>query len=399
MLFPPPAQVYSPPKKDMSWTGLPEFADDTITDYSRPSPTIESNSSDLQNSNSSISDHKESSKSIMSKPMIKFIKAADCPGVIKNNKTKTTRKPPVKYAEIYRNTIKSPKKARDLIRTRKDSDTMLFPPPAQVYSPPKKDMSWIGLPEFADDTITDYSRPSPTIESNSSDLQNSNSSVSNHKASLESIMSKPMIKFVKAADCPEVIKNNKTETARKPPVKYAKMYRNTTKSPKVRGNQRNWNNLKTQQLGKDFVMKNKACFNCGQFDHLAYNYSLWVEKGKTWAKNSYTHKSMSPRTIFRNTGITSSVNRPNMNVALPKRTSFAKSAHSYVRMPFHGRSTISTQSQVPRVPTITKRFPIVDSKFSTVKSTFSADWGNKGKLLKPLLVGFGDLYRTLLKNI
>nr|GFD18231.1 hypothetical protein [Tanacetum cinerariifolium] len=40
---PPPAQVYSPPKKDMSWTGLPEFADYTITDYSRPLPTIESN--------------------------------------------------------------------------------------------------------------------------------------------------------------------------------------------------------------------------------------------------------------------------------------------------------------------------------------------------------------------
>nr|GEX05569.1 hypothetical protein [Tanacetum cinerariifolium] len=27
---PPPAQVYSPPKKDMSLTGLPEFVDDTI---------------------------------------------------------------------------------------------------------------------------------------------------------------------------------------------------------------------------------------------------------------------------------------------------------------------------------------------------------------------------------
>nr|GEX16593.1 ribonuclease H-like domain-containing protein [Tanacetum cinerariifolium] len=30
---PPPGQVYSPLKKDMSWTGLPEFVDDTITDY------------------------------------------------------------------------------------------------------------------------------------------------------------------------------------------------------------------------------------------------------------------------------------------------------------------------------------------------------------------------------
>nr|GEV92252.1 putative ribonuclease H-like domain-containing protein [Tanacetum cinerariifolium] len=43
----PPAQVYSPPKKDLSWTGLPEFKDDIITDYSRPSPAIESNISYL----------------------------------------------------------------------------------------------------------------------------------------------------------------------------------------------------------------------------------------------------------------------------------------------------------------------------------------------------------------
>nr|GFA75585.1 hypothetical protein [Tanacetum cinerariifolium] len=53
---PPPAQVYSPPKKDMSWTGLHEFADDTITDYSRPSPAIKSNSDDLQNRNPSVTE-------------------------------------------------------------------------------------------------------------------------------------------------------------------------------------------------------------------------------------------------------------------------------------------------------------------------------------------------------
>nr|GFC70372.1 hypothetical protein [Tanacetum cinerariifolium] len=27
-------------KKDLSWTGLPEFVDDTVTDYSRPSSTV-----------------------------------------------------------------------------------------------------------------------------------------------------------------------------------------------------------------------------------------------------------------------------------------------------------------------------------------------------------------------
>nr|GFC06225.1 hypothetical protein [Tanacetum cinerariifolium] len=37
---PPAADLYLSPKKDLSWTGLPEFVDDTVTDYSRPSLTI-----------------------------------------------------------------------------------------------------------------------------------------------------------------------------------------------------------------------------------------------------------------------------------------------------------------------------------------------------------------------
>nr|GEU97677.1 ubiquitin hydrolase [Tanacetum cinerariifolium] len=73
--------------------------------------------------------------------------------------------------------------------------------------------------------------PPSCSKSNSSDLQNNNSSVSKHRESSESIMSKPMIKFVKAADCADV-KTNKVEAARKPSVKYAEMYRNTHKSPK-----------------------------------------------------------------------------------------------------------------------------------------------------------------------
>nr|GEW29490.1 retrotransposon Orf1 [Tanacetum cinerariifolium] len=172
-----------------------------------------------------------------------------------------------------------------------------------------------GLPEFADDTITDYSRPSPSIESNSSDLQDSNSSVFEHGESSSSIMSKPKIKFVKAANCAEV-KTNKVETARKPPVKYAEMYRNTTKSLKVRGNQRNWNNLMNQRFGSNFVMKNKACFKCGHFDHLAYDYGVWVEKGKSWPKKNFAHKNVTPRADFFKTSSVSVVRR--VNTAAPR---------------------------------------------------------------------------------
>nr|GFB85640.1 ubiquitin hydrolase [Tanacetum cinerariifolium] len=192
-----------------------------------------------------------------------------------------------------------------------------------------------------------------------------------------------MIKFVKAADSPTDIKTNKVKAARKPSIKYAEMYRNTHKSPKVRGNQRNWNNLKTQQLDKDFVMKNKACFKCGHFDHLAYDCAVWVNKGKSWPKNNYTHKSMSPRIVFYKTDRTPAVvNRTHMNVAQLKRTSFAKPEHSYVRRPFQRKSAVRTQFRVPRVSTVNTKFPTIDTKFSTVMSTFTAGLGNKRKAVK-----------------
>nr|GEX26372.1 hypothetical protein [Tanacetum cinerariifolium] len=181
--------------------------------------------------------------------------------------------------------------------------------------------------------------PSPSIESNISDLQNSNSSVSKHGESSSSIMSNPMIKFVKASDSPTVIKTNKVETARKSSIKYAEMYGNTSKSLKVRG--------------------------------------------KTWPKNNFAHKNVTPIADLLKTDRTPiAVNRTNMNVAQPKRTSFAKTAHSYVRRPFQGKSAVRTQFRVPRVSTVTKKFPTVESKFSTAKSTSTADLGNKGKAVK-----------------
>nr|GFC79102.1 hypothetical protein [Tanacetum cinerariifolium] len=64
------------------------------------------------------------------------------------------------------------------------------------------------LLEFADDTVINYSRPSPAIESTSGDVQNRNTSDTKTKASPSTISPKPFIKFVKAADRP---KENKTD--------------------------------------------------------------------------------------------------------------------------------------------------------------------------------------------
>nr|GEZ27287.1 hypothetical protein [Tanacetum cinerariifolium] len=93
------------------------------------------------------------------------------------------------------------------------------PSPAQIYSSSKKDLSWTGLSEFADDTVTDYSRPSPTMESTSGDDQNRNPSVFETDASPSTITPKPFIKFVKPNDSLSKIKTCKTETPKKPPVK------------------------------------------------------------------------------------------------------------------------------------------------------------------------------------
>nr|GEW72270.1 copia protein [Tanacetum cinerariifolium] len=355
---------------------LPEFVDDTITDYSMPSPSI--------------------------KPMIKFVKAADSPTVIKTNKVETVRKPSVKYAEMYRNTSKSPK---DSGCSRHMTGNISYLSDYELYDggyvsfgqgggkiiskEPKKisdalkDLSWVeamqlvefknqeikfcekirglefkveskanriknltneletlkkekegldskltsfksatkdlenlirsqrsdkikeglGLPEFEDYTITNYTRPSPSVESNLNDLQNNSSSISRNEESHSSILSKPEIKFVKPADSLTVVKTDKKETIRKPSVKYAKMYKKTSKRSNV--------------------------------------------KGRTWAKNNYTHKCRSPITVFNKTSRPPmSTNRPNMNAAQPKRTSFYKPAHSYVNRPFQRKLAGNSQNNV-----------------------------------------------------
>ncbi|GKG11642.1 hypothetical protein Tco_0343042, partial [Tanacetum coccineum] len=108
-----------------------------------------------------------------------------------------------------------------------------------------------------------YSRPTPSIDVSKdvSDEQkaiwkSNSTSFSEQGGSVGNVVSKPMIRFVKETGCPSVSKVNNTKESRKPTVKYAEMYR----SQRPRGNQRNWNNQKSQQLGSDFMMIKKACY-------------------------------------------------------------------------------------------------------------------------------------------
>nr|GEX93330.1 reverse transcriptase domain-containing protein [Tanacetum cinerariifolium] len=95
------------------------------------------------------------------------------------------------------------------------------------------------------DNLIESQRPSPTVGSTSGDYQNRNSSASKNGESTDSILSKPAVKFVEAT---KRSTTNKVETVKKPSVRYAELYRKTNKKPTVRGNQRNWNNLRSHQL-------------------------------------------------------------------------------------------------------------------------------------------------------
>nr|GEX06027.1 hypothetical protein [Tanacetum cinerariifolium]GEX07237.1 hypothetical protein [Tanacetum cinerariifolium] len=192
-------------------------------------------------------------------------------------------------------------------------------------------------------------KPSPAIENNSDDLQNKNPSITETGASSSTILSKPTINFMKAAERPTESKTDKVKTAKNPTVKYVELYRKTSKRSNVRGNQRNWNNLKSQQLGKNFVMK-KVCYNYGGVDHLSCDCDLWMKRGKSSPRNNYTYKSMPPRpATHKSYRPPMRPIRPNMNAAQLKRTSFYKPTHSYAQRPFQGKSTNRTQFQALRV--------------------------------------------------
>nr|GEZ17217.1 hypothetical protein [Tanacetum cinerariifolium] len=226
---------------------------------------------------------------------------------------------------------------------------VVHPPPTQLYSSPKKDLSWTGLPECKDDTITDYSRPEPTVESYPDDDKKRNPSVSKTVAS--PIIPKPFVKFVKASDSQSKSKTDETETPKKSPVKKR------------------------------------------------------VKRGTTRSQNN-TYKSPTHRpSVHRPHGPPMRPIRSNMNVARPNRTSFNKPAHSYTNRPFQRKATVRSQYRAPWVPTVNRNFPPVNRNFSTGSRNFptanrkfhtasrkfptsstkfsTTDMGMKGKAIKP----------------
>ncbi|GKA82440.1 hypothetical protein Tco_0789188 [Tanacetum coccineum] len=160
------------------------------------------------------------------------------------------------------------------------------------------------------------------------------------------------------------------------PVKYAEIYR--SQSP--RGNQRNWNNQKFQQLGSDFVMYNKTCFVCGSFDHVQTNCNYYqkerVVSGNNYTRVNYnysakkvhlsTHRNMVPKAVLMKTGLRSLNTARPVNTAHPKTTvysakpmsHFSKSAQSTVKRPYQIRTTLTNKNFSQKVNTAKGKFYI-----------------------------------------
>nr|GFA20071.1 hypothetical protein [Tanacetum cinerariifolium] len=126
------------------------------------------------------------------------------------------------------------------------------------------------LPEFVDDTVTDYSKPSHTVASTSAEGQNKDSSTSEDVASPN--RPKPFVKFVKPKDSQSESKTNKQETPKKPQVKYAEQYRHSNKKPK--GNQRKRVQRETSRSQNHAYMEEIFPLSIGNFPQLPENLPL-----------------------------------------------------------------------------------------------------------------------------
>ncbi|GJU69375.1 putative ribonuclease H-like domain-containing protein [Tanacetum coccineum] len=246
------------------------------------------------------------------------------------------------------------------------------PPHPLIYNRPNKlDLSYSGLDEFKEPEFKGYGPENSKQESNVvCDKESDNSKENSDESLVEEQVSQDKSSFVESS--PNVDKetvfpvNKKVEFTKpknhekpvKKSVRYAEMYR--SQSP--RGNQRNWNGQKSNQLGKDFVMYNKACFICGSFNHLQINCDNHQRRGIV-SRNSYNmvdaktthpsvHRNMSPKAILLKTSLTPLNTIRPVNTAHPKtavhsaksKTYFSKQVQSTAKRPFYKQTTLTRRS-------------------------------------------------------
>ncbi|GJZ54002.1 hypothetical protein Tco_0608887 [Tanacetum coccineum] len=226
------------------------------------------------------------------------------------------------------------------------------PPLTGLFAPPIIDLSHSGIEQFKEPEFVGYGVKVDKIVSENSSVEIKKTPdaliikewVSDDEEQDESPVMVEKKTVVPTIPKVNVVKSKQQEKPVRKPVKYAKMYR----LQKPRGNQRNWNNLKSQQLGSNFVMIKKACYVCGSFEHLQYTCKhkrhvndqkqvqkpIWNNARRVDHHNShrmsYPHpkRNFVPKVVLMKTGM-----RP-VNAAKPKAAFNAiKASACWVWMP------------------------------------------------------------------
>nr|GEU40597.1 retrovirus-related Pol polyprotein from transposon TNT 1-94 [Tanacetum cinerariifolium] len=196
------------------------------------------------------------------------------------------------------------------------------------FMPPKPDLSFIGLEELTSKPIvetlnakTSEDVPKVVKKDNGApfikDWKSADEDESVPQPRIEMKTVKPSVAKVEFVKPKQQIQN-----ARKN-VKNVKKSRKSTNSK--RGNQRKWNYMMSQRLKSNFEMYNKACYECGSFDHLqkecnyhqrkvqnqnvvkpVWNYNRRVNH-KNFAKNThpFPKRNIVPRAVLMKSGIKS----------------------------------------------------------------------------------------------
>ncbi|GJV83301.1 putative ribonuclease H-like domain-containing protein [Tanacetum coccineum] len=154
------------------------------------------------------------------------------------------------------------------------------PPYTGNFMPPKSDLVLTDEEEYVfSKSITSEVKTSesktksvgePLIEDWISDCEDEN------ETKFKSKQRKPSfdkIEFVRSNKLVKTPRESVKKVENKKQVKYP---RKNSQGP--RGNQRNWNNLMTQKLGSNFEFKNKACYECGSFNHLIKDCDFYEKK-------------------------------------------------------------------------------------------------------------------------
>ncbi|GJX38442.1 hypothetical protein Tco_0251745 [Tanacetum coccineum] len=146
------------------------------------------------------------------------------------------------------------------------------------FMPPKPDLSFYGLEKFVNEPIVSESAvKKPVVET--SEAKASADKPKAVKKNNGAPIIEDWVFDSEEEDVPQAKKEKKTVKSSfakiefvkskeqvKSPRKTVNQNRQNTHTP--RGNQRNWNNMMSQRQGSNFEMFNKACYVCGNFDHL-----------------------------------------------------------------------------------------------------------------------------------